>query len=409
MLAGIHRLSQPRSTFWLRPSLLKLPRTPSASRPPTTFITLQPRQNSIRMISGALKTKVVSPNTSKKPQGQSKLGFFGKLQTSTSTAAAAVRSSANSPYKQPLPSSPPTSYEQRPPIQKPQRNLAELFYQKDSFQENITPPVEMTPSTSEDILGYSLCEDDLLTDSDLDFDDSLATISYPSLKSQPPLSPVTEPLYPKLPDPPTTTSSVQDIDPAQFKSDEPIPWDPSSQPVPRLSQQNPLPTPPNSKRHVPAPPPPEVKAAEEEPVAKKRKTEPRKLPWDAPQPEPAPAPVSEAKSSSKRTAKAAPVTAWNMAVDQMSGGKTAVRKANAAKQSMRDPEADIERLVTKAKKNSARPANIFLSEEQKTVVSLVTERKMSVFFTGAAGMWKGIVKLDKSADRGGQEPESRCC
>ena len=53
--------------------------------------------------------------------------------------------------------------------------------------------------------------------------------------------------------------------------------------------------------------------------------------------------------------------------------------------------AGTEESRTKAKTKNARPARVFLSEEQQHVLELVTEHKKSAFFTGSAGTGKSVL------------------
>jgi ATP-dependent DNA helicase PIF1 len=49
----------------------------------------------------------------------------------------------------------------------------------------------------------------------------------------------------------------------------------------------------------------------------------------------------------------------------------------------------MKEAIKKKKKNTIH--KIFLSEEQQNVLNLVAEYKKSVFFTGSAGMWTGVL------------------
>jgi ATP-dependent DNA helicase PIF1 len=87
--------------------------------------------------------------------------------------------------------------------------------------------------------------------------------------------------------------------------------------------------------------------------------------------------------------------AWNTTASALKLQQKNFREQNkkAAKENYTSVD-DLKEAVNKRKKNAV--ARIFLSEEQQHVLSLVTEHKKSVFFTGSAG--KPVVQRPANID-----------
>jgi ATP-dependent DNA helicase PIF1 len=76
--------------------------------------------------------------------------------------------------------------------------------------------------------------------------------------------------------------------------------------------------------------------------------------------------------------------AWNTTASALKLQQKNFREQNKKAAKENDTSVDdLKQAVNKRKKNAV--ARIFLSEEQQHVLSLVTEHKKSVFFTGSAG------------------------
>lgn len=81
---------------------------------------------------------------------------------------------------------------------------------------------------------------------------------------------------------------------------------------------------------------------------------------------------------------------WNTTFSAMKEGQKNLRQANKlmAKDS-RATEEEMRNIVEKGKRGKI--SKVFLSEEQRQVLNLVTENQKSVFFTGSAGTGKSVL------------------
>ncbi|KAH9829139.1 ATP-dependent DNA helicase PIF1 [Teratosphaeria destructans] len=253
-------------------------------------------------------------------------------------------------------------------------------------------------------------ENDFDSDVDLDFEEPKPAVSYPKLSPQPkqsmpaPSAISTKPaLYPTLPRQqqaqagPARHASPIDLEYSQPatsqvsppKSSAPLPW--SSSPV----------------EHITAPSkslfkqfryngveqalqngPPPVKASKR-----------RRLPWQGEEEgeQSAEQPSNTDTSSKCRTNGFTPLPKdtkknafpWNTTASAVKEQQRKHRE-ESRKASMKVVDGTDEDK-RKAKSTHARPARVFLSEEQQHVLNLVTEEKRSVFFTGSAGTGKSVL------------------
>lgn len=90
--------------------------------------------------------------------------------------------------------------------------------------------------------------------------------------------------------------------------------------------------------------------------------------------------IGDSTPAPKASAKAA--YPWNTTASAVKEQQKSLREAN--KKANKGTEEEIAKAKSDKKKNTV--ASIFLSDEQKQVLRLVTEQKKSVFFTGSAGM-----------------------
>lgn len=84
---------------------------------------------------------------------------------------------------------------------------------------------------------------------------------------------------------------------------------------------------------------------------------------------------------------------WNITASAVKQEQNALRQRNAQSKkaaAAKQIGADARKML-KGKKSEAKFARVFLSDEQKTVLDLVTEQKQSVFFTGSAGTGKSVL------------------
>lgn len=79
---------------------------------------------------------------------------------------------------------------------------------------------------------------------------------------------------------------------------------------------------------------------------------------------------------------------WNTTASAV---KEQQKKHRDANKHAKMPTNDADDVVQKAKSANKRPARVFLSEEQQHVLTLVIEKKKSVFFTGSAGTGKSVL------------------
>lgn len=249
--------------------------------------------------------------------------------------------------------------------------------------------------------------DDFDSDIDLDVEEPLpkkAAVSYPSLPQQRPSASPTKPVfYPTLPrQQAAQTTAARDIDsgygsvePHATKnpppSSAPLPW--SSSPAEHFQPAKQFLGKPfmyragaQSAQNGPPPPQPEPRASAR-----------RKLPWlEEKKEEATTQPVSSTVSKSKSVAGFTPlpkdskksIYPWNTSASAVKEQQKKHREEN--KRAMKTHEPD-ENTLRKAKSAQQRPARVFLSEEQQHVLSLVLDKKSSVFFTGSAGTGKSVL------------------
>ncbi|KAF8534105.1 hypothetical protein BDD12DRAFT_444738 [Trichophaea hybrida] len=300
-------------------------------------------------------------------------------------------------------------------------SLATVFNATSAFQENVPPPTnDPTPNGVSALHDAVYFDDaDFSDDGDLDFDTS-APILYPAL----------EKAVNALPDPPRQQQQIKMESPSKRQAVDT--YDDLEFPPPLLPHQPPRPRqqkfPPSSSAPVPWSSSPvehllpakrradhkieeeEERRKEDEPVKKKRT-----LPWkkEGEEEEKVAAAVKDqgetavkgrkvaaVKGRGAATVKdrrAAPGTGsragkrntsgdslpWNESFSNLEAGKKEARKRNAAKLQKRNYTTASDDLVEIKKTKPI--AGIFLSEEQRKVVDLVTQSKQSVFFTGSAG------------------------
>lgn len=261
-------------------------------------------------------------------------------------------------------------------------------------------------------------ENDFDSDIELDIEEPIASkgVSYPKLPAQPtrPSRPTRDDAiaYPTLPKQhPAQTKPAQNAFPLHDipsgslnlpasqqapDSSAQLPW--SSSPVehhrPKTSFQQ-YAFDPSKKRNTQV-------QQNGSPQAKPAKR--RTLPWPVEQQEeataqPAPTmPSTSSKSQSARNftpvakdkAKNKSMFPWNTTAsavkEQQKKHREDAKKATAVKKL-----DGTEESISKAKSKQARPARVFLSEEQQHVLELVIENKKSVFFTGSAGTGKSVL------------------
>lgn len=336
MFTAVPLLNTPRSTFRLRSLLHSLPPISHTSTPSLILLPSRLYQPTRTMFANAINeyeqkpkrvAKSTSPNATRNAQ-QTKISPSGLLNPRTR---------------------PPSSSSTHPSVDsnvrdrshKPQSNLASLYNAKDSFQENIAPPTEISNGLTNQDYGVYYNIDDFDDDFDIDCDS---------------------------PAPVKADSYTIDL-----TSDAPLEWPASSPPhAPKREEEELTPIVTSAPAVKPKPRP-----TQEKPVTKTVK---RTLPVTWPDATPKDTQSVEVKAGTKRSAAA---SGWDsLAADKMSDAKAAVRKLNMSK---KDPETGPDFMKIKHKL-----APVFLSEEQNTVVKLVTHGKKSVFFTGAAGMLSSV-------------------
>ena len=79
---------------------------------------------------------------------------------------------------------------------------------------------------------------------------------------------------------------------------------------------------------------------------------------------------------------------WNTTASAIKEEQKRLRQGH--KKLVKDNEGNSEKNIKKMKKKET-VAKVFLSDEQRSVVNLVTEQKRSVFFTGSAGTGKSVL------------------
>lgn len=252
-------------------------------------------------------------------------------------------------------------------------------------------------------------ENEFSSDIELDVEEP-GLVTYPKLPQQPGRASVAKPVvYPTLPrQQQAQTSFSRDVSAADSgytsmpppgpsetpRSSNPIPWSsspsehytPLQQAQPSLFKQYGYAQPNVVQAKQNGPPPP---------------TKRRNLPWLT-QPSETPdvlepthttaAPNSKAKTSMDFTPlpkdNKKSMYPWNTTASAVKEQQKQHREH--AKKAVKRNEGDDESKA-KAKSTQARPARVFLSEEQQHVLDLVVEQKKSVFFTGSAGTGKSVL------------------
>lgn len=250
-------------------------------------------------------------------------------------------------------------------------------------------------------------ENDFDSDIDLDVEEPLpkkTAPAYPSLPGDDRLTSPSKPaFYPTLPrqqqaQPHASRdvdSGYDSVEPNATKSvppsSAPLPW--SSSPVEHFEPAKqfsgkPFMYKPGAQSAQNGPPSPQA----EQPKPAKRRT----LPWLEKEKEEEDQRTPSATSKAKKGADYTPLPKdnkksmypWNTTASAIKEQQKKHREET--KRSMKKHELDEETLQ-KAKSTEQRPARVFLSEEQQHVLSLVLDKKKSVFFTGSAGTGKSVL------------------
>lgn len=239
-------------------------------------------------------------------------------------------------------------------------------------KENSLPPTCYTSRNNSNSLATALFdENDFDSDVDLDIEDPATkdTISYPVLPrvAHSIIKPPRDPGYSTKP---TTQAN------AELNSSQPIPWSSSpiehfktpQKPAPVKTRRAFLPWSQNQKTQATQEPDDHIESEEESaPPAKRRSLEGKKAVST-------PGPKDSYSSQYPWNATASAVKRQQKSLkEQMRSQASAANEADEA----------VQDAITKKKKATLH--RIFLSEEQKNVLNLVTEYKKSVFFTGSAG------------------------
>lgn len=244
-------------------------------------------------------------------------------------------------------------------------------------------------------------ENEFDSDVDLEFEAPRSTVSYPKLPTKPTMSappkPVVYPALPKQPQAPVAfprqaspADSGYGTHPAAAaaaaaavksppKSSAELPW--SSSPVEHFSSTHA----PSAIRKFAYDPTDEEHAG---PVQKSSKR--RVLPWKERNEE------AKAKAKSGASDNSTPqpkdskksMYPWNTTASAVKEQQKKFREEN--RKAIKKNEGTDE-STRAAKSKQARPARVFLSEEQQHVLDLVVEQKKSVFFTGSAGTGKSVL------------------
>lgn len=84
------------------------------------------------------------------------------------------------------------------------------------------------------------------------------------------------------------------------------------------------------------------------------------------------------------------VLPWDTTASAVKEQKTSLREINKKKLKINEPSDEaIQKAKVKSRRNNV--ARVFLSDEQQHVLDLISEKKKSVFFTGAAGTGKSVL------------------
>jgi ATP-dependent DNA helicase PIF1 len=247
----------------------------------------------------------------------------------------------------------------------PSLNIAEIE------KENELPAAFCTTSRNNPgVLAQALFdEDDFDSDIDLDVEDpaTKGTVTYPTLPRVASGGSVDSGY--------NSRAQTVDVKP-ELPSSQPIPWSSSplshyktpQKPDPPKTKRRTLPWTYNQKQQS------IQEEEEEEEIARPRK----KLSKEA---EVAVStPVKETKSQ----------YLWNATASALKQQQKTFRETNKAQaKANQGIDEDMKEAIKKKKKTTIH--KIFLSEEQQNVLNLVTEYKKSVFFTGSAGTWTGML------------------
>lgn len=150
------------------------------------------------------------------------------------------------------------------------------------------------------------------------------------------------------------------------------------------------------------------------PQAIQRPAKRRTLPWHNE--------VADQGESASTFSKASTASFTPVPKDQKKSAYLWNTTASAIKEQQKQHRAEVKKVVkgsegsvddiAKAKTARARPAKVFLSEEQQHVLHLVLEKKNSVFFTGSAGTGKSVLMreiISALRKRYQREPDRVAC
>ena len=184
--------------------------------------------------------------------------------------------------------------------------------------------------------------------------------------------------YPELPQ---ISVSQTDHTPHRNKSSAPLAW--SSSPV-----SHKLP-PTNASILKREGMDPALSRSVHEPVPQPKKR--RNLPWSKSEEEIVKTPQSETKPT--KTPSRPNQAPWTTTASAIKQQQSDLRQKNAKsrKVAVKQIDDDTTKPLIKGKKGKRKMARVFLSDEQKMVLDLVTEKKESVFFTGSAGTGKSVL------------------
>jgi ATP-dependent DNA helicase PIF1 len=134
-------------------------------------------------------------------------------------------------------------------------------------------------------------------------------------------------------------------------------------------------------------------------AASKRRT----LPWLKEETSQLESKLHSLPPSKKRVVDATPIQTskksalpWNTTASAIKEQKTSLREINKKKSKFNEPSDEvIQKAKVKNRKNMV--ARVFLSDEQQHILDLISEKKKSVFFTGAAGTGKSVLLRESIA------------
>lgn len=352
---------------------------------------LATRPHSTTMFRRAMKNHNAPPSVSKAPssQQQSLLNSFKHTPNTQTNATRPLSTSSGNVVKHnsggELRSSGPTHG-----IKRTSSGLAKaLSSQEDTFDYpllNMSENEHILPSNFHSIAGNPTTaqtsvlfdENDFDSDPDLDAEDpaTIQTVHYPTLPTSRPAAASRDSAYASL-----ERDSNPKLEP---NSSQPIPW--SSSPISHF-QTPPKPKSviqPSKRRTLPwlqnqsqsqgsisaAP------AFEEEPEEEldQKTTRPKKRRSGE----------HELSDSTPRANSSKPMYPWNTTASAVKQQQKTLRETNKKLTKANEgTEDEVRQAIAKKKKNTMH--RIFLSDEQKHVLSLVVDYKKSVFFTGSAG------------------------